>query len=221
MAATTSTSSVRSIESARRDMYRRQILDAAEAEFGRSGFDNTKVTTIAKAAGLSLATVYKHFSGKSDIWDHLHNERMSELLDRVDTEGQHADGPLDRILAGVSSVARYLTEHPSYLEMNLWAGAGWASGDQVGIGAQRTVWTAGIDTLATGVANAVAQKEIPPIDDVVGAGLIVSSIQVWLATWARDDQRSDPGVLIDDMVERLRWTLAGPKAQPAPARGGR
>ena len=212
MTATASTGTVRTIDSARRDMYRRQILDAAEVEFGRSGFDNTKVAAIAKTAGLSLATVYKHFSGKSEIWDDLHNERMSELLARVDAEGHGTDGALDRILAGVTSVARYLTEHPTYLDMNLWAGAGWASSDHVGIGAQRTVWSAGIGTLATGIGNAVARKEIPPIDDVVAAGLIASSIQVWLAAWTEDGRRTDPAALIDAMVERLRWTLAGPNA---------
>ena len=212
MAATATTRGVQDIDAARRTMYRRQILDAAEVEFGNSGFDNTKVAAIARTAGLSLATVYKHFSGKTEIWDQLHNERMSELLERVDAEGRDAEGALDRILAGMASVARYLTEQPAYLDMNLWAGAGWASSDHVGIGAQRTVWNAGIDTLATGVGNAVEQKEIPPIDNVVAAGLIVSSIQVWLAAWSNDGRRADPSALIDDMVERLRWTLAGPRS---------
>ena len=215
MATTTSASGVRPIESARRDMYRRQILDAAEVEFGRNGCANTKVTAIAGTAGLSLATVYKHFNGKAEIWDHLHHERMTELLDRVGAEGRDADGALDRLLAGVGSVARYLIEHPSYLEMNLWAGAGWAA-EHVGIGAQRTVWTAGIDTLATAVGNAIAGNEIPPIDHVVAAGLIVSSLQVWLAAWSRHDPTSNPAVLIDDMLERLRWTLAGPSVRSDP-----
>ena len=219
MAATASSGAVRTIDAARRDMYRRQILDAAEVEFGRNGFDNTKVTAIAATAGLSLATVYKHFGGKAEIWDRLHNERMTELLDRVDAEGHGADGALDRILAGVTSVAGYLTEHPTYLDMNLWAGAGWASSDHAGIGAQRTVWSAGIDTLAGGIDNAVALEEIPPIDGVVAAGLIVSSIQVWLAAWTKEGRRTDPAPLIDAMVGRLRWTLAGPNAERRPPRG--
>ncbi|MGN6721141.1 MAG: TetR/AcrR family transcriptional regulator [Marmoricola sp.] len=199
-----------SIEAARRDMYRRQILNAAEVEFSRSGFANTKVNAIAKTADLSLATVYKNFGGKTEIWDSLHASRMEELLERVEAEGDSTDGPLDRILTGVASVARYLTEHPTYLAMNLWAGTGWASSDRTAHGVQETVWSAGLDTMAAGVKNAITAGEIPPIDPRVAAGLIVSTMQVWLAAWA-DGEQASPDDLVAAMTERLRWMLAGPR----------
>ena len=53
-------------------LYRDLVLTAAEQEFARVGFAETKVATIAKTADLSLATVYKTFSGKDEIWDELH-----------------------------------------------------------------------------------------------------------------------------------------------------
>lgn len=199
-----------SIDAARRDMYRRQILNAAEVEFSRSGFAGTKMNAIAKTADLSLATVYKNFAGKTEIWDSLHATRMEELLERVEAEGDATSGPLDRILTGVASVARYLIEHPTYLAMNLWAGTGWASGDRTAHGVQETVWSAGLDTMAAGVKNAVAVAEIPPIDPRVAAGLVVSAMQVWLASWA-DSDRATPDELVDTMIQRLRWMLAGPR----------
>ncbi|MGN6160538.1 MAG: TetR/AcrR family transcriptional regulator, partial [Marmoricola sp.] len=87
-----------SIESARRDMYRRQILNAAEVEFSRTGFASTKMSAIAKTADLSLATLYKNFAGKSEIWDSLHAERMADLLARVSAESDRSATALDRIL---------------------------------------------------------------------------------------------------------------------------
>lgn len=198
-----------SIDAARRDMYRRQILNAAEVEFSRSGYAATKVSAIAKAADLSLATVYKSFAGKTEIWDSLHAERMKDLLARVASESAADASALDRILAGVASVARYLIDHPSYLAMSLWAGTGWASSDRAAHGVQESVWSAGLGTMAAGVEAAIAAGEIPPIDPRVAAGLIVSSMQVWLATWADGDPTASADDVIAAMTQRLRWMLVG------------
>lgn len=198
-----------SIDDARRGMYRRQILNAAEIEFSRSGFASTKMSAIAKAADLSLATVYKNFAGKTEIWDSLHAERMEALLARVSAESDRTAPALERILAGVATVARYLIDHPHYLAMSLWAGTGWGSSDRSAHGVQESVWSAGLAMMAGGVEAAVVAGEIPPIDPRVAAGLIVSTLQVWLARWADGDQ-SSADALVASMTQRLRWMLAGP-----------
>lgn len=199
------------IGDARRRMYRQQILQAAEVEFSRNGFANTKMNAIAKTADLSLATVYKHFAGKAEIWDELHSLRMEDLLRQVDRDAGRAASTLDRILAGIAAVARYLAEHDSYLDMNLRAGTGWASSEPTAHGVQRTVWSAGLDAIADGVELAVDRGEIAEINPRVAAGLIVSSLQVWLAEWTRAGRAEEPGPMIDAMIQRLRWMLAGPR----------
>ena len=68
----------------RRSLYRELVLAAAEREFARVGFAEAKVAAIAKAADLSLATVYKTFPGKGEIWNDLHAERMNALLASVE-----------------------------------------------------------------------------------------------------------------------------------------
>ena len=198
-----------SIDDARRDMYRRQILNAAEIEFSRSGFANTKMSAIAKTADLSLATLYKNFAGKTEIWDSLHAERMTALLARVAAESDRTAPALDRILSGVASVARYLIDHPNYLAMSLWAGTGWGSSERSAHGVQESVWSAGLETMAAGVETAVANHEIPPIGSRVAAGLIVSSMQVWLAGWTEGYPHS-ADELIEAMLRRIRWMLVGP-----------
>ena len=64
----------------RHRLYREVVLAAAEREFARVGFSAAKMAAIARAADVSLATVYKTFPGKTEIWDELHAERMSALL---------------------------------------------------------------------------------------------------------------------------------------------
>ena len=198
------------IDQARREMYHRQILTAAEQEFSKAGFARAKMDAIAATAGVSLATVYKTFSGKNAIWDALHAERMAALLASVNASAQGADSAFDRLLAGVDTVAHFLTDHESYLDLSIRAGFGWASGADEGRGVQRTVWTAGLDMIAAGIETAAAAGELPDIRPRVGAGMVVSALQVWLSDWVASGRDRHPDVVIDEMTTRVRWLLAGP-----------
>ncbi|EWC63750.1 Transcriptional regulator, TetR family [Actinokineospora spheciospongiae] len=45
-----------------------QILDAAVAEFGRHGYANASVATVAAVAGISKPLVYSYFGSKEDLF---------------------------------------------------------------------------------------------------------------------------------------------------------
>ncbi len=47
---------------------RRQIIDTAVQLFSRKGFSGTTTREVAKAAGVSEATLFKHFSTKEDLY---------------------------------------------------------------------------------------------------------------------------------------------------------
>jgi len=198
-----------SIRDARREMYRQQILGAAELEFSRAGFADARMESIAATAGVSLATVYKTFAGKLDIWNALHAQRMEALLAAVDLATKTAASPLDRLLTGVAAVAGFLAEHENYLDLNLRAGFGWASNAEGGQGVQRTVWSAGLDMVTAGVEAAVAREELPDIRPRVAAGMIVSALQVWLADWVSSGRDRRPEAVIEEMTGRLRCLLKG------------
>ncbi|MGD8189530.1 TetR/AcrR family transcriptional regulator [Brevibacillus ginsengisoli] len=48
-----------------------EILDAALLEFSRNGYDGTKVSSIAKASGITPAAIYIHFTSKEDLFHQL------------------------------------------------------------------------------------------------------------------------------------------------------
>lgn len=208
MQAEQGTAEIGSIHDARRDMYRQQVLRAAEAEFGKAGFASTPMSAIAATAGLSLATVYKAFAGKSEIWDALHTERMEALLRYVESAEQSGSS-LDRLLNGVRRVALFLAENPAYLDLSLRAGGGWANSADSGQGVQRTVWSSGIDMITAGVESAISSGELNGIRPRVAAGLIVSALQVWLSDWVATGRVDDPVSVADNMIARLRLTLTG------------
>lgn len=198
------------IRTARRDMYRQQILNAAELEFATTGYAPTKMSAIAQRADVSLATIYKNFDGKQEIWDALHTERMSALLAAVErTAGTHEAG-LERLLGSIATVARFLAEHPGYLDLNLHVGLNWAANPQDASTVDRTVWLAGLDMITAGVERAIARGEVREIRPRVAAGIVVSALQVWLADWVRSGRDRDPDVVVAEMERHLRWMLVGP-----------
>lgn len=58
----------------------RQILDAAVRVFARNGYYNSRVSDIAKEAGIASGTIYLYFKTKDDILVTLFRERMAEFV---------------------------------------------------------------------------------------------------------------------------------------------
>jgi len=61
---------------------RRDLLDAALAEFSRNGYQLTRLQDIAAAAGTTRGAIYHHFQSKADLY--------RELLDEANTLGAQA-----------------------------------------------------------------------------------------------------------------------------------
>lgn len=196
----------------RRSLYRDLVLVAAEREFARVGFAEAKMAAIAKASDLSLATVYKTFAGKSEIWNDLHAERMSALLALVEERTASAGSPLDRLLDGIAAVADFLMAHDAYLALSLGASSGWlTAGGSPGV--QRTVWGSGLDMIAAGVGAASRTGELTDLRPRIAAGLVVSALQVWLSDWVESGRDRDPEVVAADLVAHLRAMLTTPSAR--------
>lgn len=198
-----------SVVDERRSLYRDLVLDAAELEFARVGFAEAKMAAIAKASDLSLATVYKTFAGKNEIWNDLHAERMTALLALVDEPTASAGSPLARLLDGIAAVAEFLMAHDAYLELSLGASSGWlTAGGRAGV--QRTVWSSGLDMIAAGVEAARAAGEVADLRPRIAAGLVVSALQVWLSDWVDAGRDREPKVVAADLVSHLRAMLTTP-----------
>ena len=56
------------IASARAEMYRAVVLDAAERVFGQGGYHASKMQDVAREAGISLNTLYGAFASKRAVF---------------------------------------------------------------------------------------------------------------------------------------------------------
>jgi TetR/AcrR family fatty acid metabolism transcriptional regulator len=62
------------------------ILDAAVRVFARNGYYNSRVSDIAREAGIASGTIYLYFKTKDEILVTLFREKMAEWVARVRAE---------------------------------------------------------------------------------------------------------------------------------------
>src|SRR6185312_7553136 len=60
-----------------------QILDAAVAEFGGSGYAHASMAAIARRAGISKPLIYEYFGSKDGLYLACLNRAGTHLVDRV------------------------------------------------------------------------------------------------------------------------------------------
>jgi AcrR family transcriptional regulator len=198
-------SKLTSIGEARREMYRRQILAAAEVEFGRSGFDGAKVTDIAGTAGVSQATLYKHFAGKDDIWDALNRERMAEFTSVGLAAAEGVTSPLESLFSMLREQVRYFAAHPGFLQVHAREGLSWGTaGVDVGRGSQRDVWRLGVDIMVQLAEELIESGEVPVMRPQVLSGLVISSLQVYLTDWLDQGCIAPADDVSDELIAHLR-----------------
>lgn len=65
---------------------RERILRAATKVFARKGFYATKVSEVAKAAGVADGTIYLYFKNKDDLLVSLFEDRIDRLLETLEAE---------------------------------------------------------------------------------------------------------------------------------------
>jgi TetR/AcrR family fatty acid metabolism transcriptional regulator len=73
------------------------ILRAAIQVFARSGFFNSKVADVARAAGVADGTVYLYFRNKDDLLSSIFNEAMDEFISRARSELAGIDNPREKL----------------------------------------------------------------------------------------------------------------------------
>jgi AcrR family transcriptional regulator len=88
-----------------RDRLRQAALDL----YAERGFENTTVAEIAKRAGLTERTFFRHFADKREVL-FAGSEALEELLVRTVAEAPPSLAPLDVVALGVQALGEVLPE---------------------------------------------------------------------------------------------------------------
>src|SRR6185312_14458391 len=88
-----------------RDRLRQAAIDL----YGERGFENTTVAEIAKRAGLTERTFFRHFADKREVL-FAGSEVMEGALVRAVAEAPAPAAPLDAVVAGLEAAGAQLPE---------------------------------------------------------------------------------------------------------------
>jgi len=95
----------------------RQIIEAAIRVFARNGYYNSRVSDIAREAGIAAGTIYLYFRTKDEILVTLFREKMAEWVGLVREEIAGARDPLEKIRRIVALHFRMIEAHPALAEV--------------------------------------------------------------------------------------------------------
>lgn len=109
----------RSAAAARRRQREREILEATRALFDQRGVRDAQIEDIARAVGINRAIVYRHFTGKEELFaltlvsylDELRVVLGESVADLTDSD--------DRLRATVGTFVDYGLAHPAFVDCAL------------------------------------------------------------------------------------------------------
>jgi AcrR family transcriptional regulator len=178
------------------ETYQDEILRAAERVFAERGFMATKISDIARAAGLATGTLYNYFDSKDEILRSLMVRRGEEFLaGMVAVVGSSAADPTARLTALVTATLEYLERHRSTFQIfeELGASSDWEVQRICGEDMSR-LHDGYHDLLAGIVRDGVAKGLLRklPIDDHVAflTGTLHGFMRAWMAAPSKPGQRA-------------------------------
>lgn len=108
------------ILTAKKDLKRQRVLDAAKRRFGRFGIRATTMQDIAREAGIAVGTIYQFFPDKDALilaWVAEHRETMQAQFTGVLSARRPCDAKLRRFLRLRFDAVRQMREEPAIGEI--------------------------------------------------------------------------------------------------------
>jgi TetR/AcrR family transcriptional regulator, fatty acid metabolism regulator protein len=94
-----------------------QIIDAAVRVFARNGYYNSRVSDIAREAGIASGTIYLYFKTKDEILVTLFREKMAEWVTHVQQEIAGEPDALAKLRRLVALHFQVLERNPDLAEV--------------------------------------------------------------------------------------------------------
>lgn len=185
----------------RRELIRRGAMQA----FAERGYEGASIGEIARAAGITPAVIYDHFSSKAELQIELLERQTAELLGFVGEALQNApEGLEERMRVGVDAFFRFVEEH-SFAWRMLFRDPPTDPGVAAAYRRLDRQATVGITAfIETSAGEALAGEDVPPRAAEMFAELLKNA-QNGLASWWYEH----PEVPRKEIVQRLLqfcWT---------------
>lgn len=102
--------------SERRAERKKEILDATRALFDERGVRDAQIEDIARAVGINRAIIYRHFSGKEELFAMTLVGYLDELSVALAASDDVAAAPADRLRAITTAFLDFGSEFPAFVD---------------------------------------------------------------------------------------------------------
>jgi AcrR family transcriptional regulator len=106
----------RKAAAARRRKREAEIIAATRELFDQRGVREAQIEDIARAVGINRAIVYRHFSGKEELFALTLEGYLDELRDALATAAEKEKDPRARLGAIVGAFVDYGVAHPAFVD---------------------------------------------------------------------------------------------------------
>jgi len=106
----------RSAAAARRRAREKDIIAATRALFDQRGVRDAQIEDIAKAVGINRAIVYRHFTGKEELFALTLVGYLDELREELSAAAETSTDPQERLTALVGAFVEYGVAHPAFVD---------------------------------------------------------------------------------------------------------
>ena len=97
-------------------MREQEIIDATRRLFDERGMRDAQIDDIAKAVGINRAIVYRHFTGKEELFALTLVQYLDELRDALSNAAEKAGSPQERLIALVGAFVDFGLAHPAFVD---------------------------------------------------------------------------------------------------------
>src|SRR3954453_21360746 len=100
----------------RRRVREKAILAATRSLFDERGVAEAQIEDIARAVGINRAIVYRHFTGKEELFALTLVGYLDELRVALEEAAAAGGGPAERLAALVGAFVEYGVAHPAFVD---------------------------------------------------------------------------------------------------------
>jgi TetR/AcrR family transcriptional regulator len=98
---------------------RKQILDEAEREFARAGYDGAHLEAIASPIGVRKTALYHHFPSKAALYEAVLLRMLDDFESTVGVATEASPTPLAKLEAIIAATNELMAGHPNYAKLLL------------------------------------------------------------------------------------------------------
>jgi AcrR family transcriptional regulator len=113
---TSTRGSTRQPAAARRRAREREILKATRELFDETGVRDAQIEDIARAVGVNRAIIYRHFSGKEELFALTLVSYLEDLETRLTAASRSKRSPMDRLVAVTEEFVDFGVEYPAFVD---------------------------------------------------------------------------------------------------------